>query len=98
MKCQDYKYMMLDDIRGTLSRTEKIELERHLLECPSCFQSLQKLKSGQLSGESATGLFWYLLKPSGGYKSMFLLGSLCIILFFMALVVIQFKYPLLFKF
>ncbi len=86
---------MFDLIDDKLSEALRKEMESHLDECPSCAQRFAKMKDREAErGEKGTGLFWYMLAPSGGFKRFFFVGAIFTFILVMALISVQLKKPL----
>ncbi|MBU7005611.1 anti-sigma factor family protein [Phosphitispora fastidiosa] len=94
MNCHECRYLMFDLIDDKLSEDLRQEMEKHLDECPSCAQSFAKMKAREAAKEKeekASGLFWYLLMPSGGFKRFFFVGAIFTFILVMALISVQLK-------
>ena len=82
MNCNECRYIMFDYIDNKLPVATKMEMETHLNQCAACAEKLARLNEKQLvEEETPLGLFWYLFKPSGGYKRAFLLGAVLTLVF-----------------
>lgn len=93
MKCQECKYLMFDYIDLKLEPAVQAELDHHLKECPACAQKVEKLRERQ-EQEKLEGMFWYLFKPSGGFKRLFILGAIFTFILVMALISLKMRVPL----
>ncbi len=93
MKCHECRYLMFDYIDKKLSEPVIKEMEKHLEECPSCAERMAKLARPQ-EEEKPSGLFWYLLMPSGGFKRFFFVGAIFTFILVLALISVQLKKPL----
>ena len=93
MKCHECNYLMFDYLDGKLPIAEKMDLESHLGECPACAERLARLKQSQ-EEEKPTGLFWYLWRPSGGFKRFFFLGAIFTCILVLLLISFQMKWSL----
>lgn len=91
MNCNECRYVMFDYIEHKLSVATKMEMETHLNECAACSEKLARLKDERLAEEETPGLFWYLFKPSGGYKRFFFLGSILTLVFVLYLMYSRLK-------
>ncbi len=97
MNCHECRYLMFDLIDDKLSEDLRQEMESHLDECPSCAQKYDKMKARdeeKEKEEKASGLFWYLLMPSGGFKRFFFVGAIFTFILVMALISVQLNKPL----
>lgn len=92
MKCHECNYLMFDYLDGKLSASEKMEFESHLSECPVCAERLSRLNKQQ--EEKPTGMFWYLWRPSGGFKRFFFLGAIFTFILVLALISFKLNHPL----
>ncbi len=67
---------MFDYVDQKLTGAAKLDMEKHLRECPACAARLEGLYDQRAEEEDKPlGLFWYLLKPSGGFKRFFIAGA-----------------------
>lgn len=90
MKCQEFKYLMFDYIDRKLEPAVQAEMDQHMKECPACAQKVEKLEERQ-EQEKLEGMFWYLFKPSGGFKRLFFLGAIVTFILVMALISLKMK-------
>lgn|GEM_PF-2512195 len=93
MNCNECRYLMFDLIDEKLSGPVKREMEEHLEQCGACADRLVKMKNRH-EEEKPTGLFWYLLAPSGGFKRFFFIGAIFTFILVLALISVQLKKPL----
>lgn len=93
VNCHECKYLMFDYIDEKLSIQVKMEMEKHLEECPACAERLATLKARQ-EEEKPIGMFWYLLRPSGGFKRFFFIGAIFTFILVLALISVQMRKPL----
>jgi hypothetical protein len=84
---------MFDLLDEKLSEPVKQEVEEHLEQCEACAERLANMKDRQ-EKEKSTGLFWYLLAPSGGFKRFFFIGAIFTFILVLALISVQLKKPL----
>ncbi|MHB9095127.1 MAG: anti-sigma factor family protein [Eubacteriales bacterium] len=93
MNCHECKYLMFDYVDDKLSSPVRLDMERHFEECSVCAEKLAKLKARQ-EEEKPIGMFWYLLRPSGGFKRFFFIGAIFTFILVLALISVQMKKPL----
>jgi len=84
---------MFDYADKKLSSRAMTEVDEHLERCPSCAERFAKIKERQ-DDEKPAGLFWYLLKPSGGFKRFFFVGAIFTLILVLALISLGLKKPL----
>lgn len=92
MKCDEFRYLMFDYVDQNLSDEVKQQMEAHINECSACAERMTKLQENQ-DEEKPTGLFWYLLRPSGGFKSIFFIGAICTFILVVALFYFRMRRP-----
>lgn len=93
MNCHECRYLMFDYVDDKMSEPLKTEMDQHLEQCTACTERLAGLKARQQE-EKLAGMFWYLLRPSGGFKRFFIIGAILTFILVLALVSIQMKKPL----
>lgn len=93
MNCYECKYLMFDYIDNKLSEPARREMEQHMEQCQSCADRLVQVKAKQ-EEEKISGLFWYMFKPSGGFKRFFFIGAIFTFILVVALISVSMKNPM----
>jgi len=86
MKCHECRYLSFDYGDGKLSPETRELFEKHLAECPDCLERVNRMQERKTQEEQTTGLFWYLLRPAGGFKRFFFIGAVLTFILVMALI------------
>ena len=95
MNCHECSYLMFDLIDDKLSPEVSEDMKTHLDGCPTCAGKLEKMKAREKAQEEkSSGLFWYLLMPSGGFKRFFFVGAIFTFILVLALISVQIKKPI----
>lgn len=94
MKCQECRYLSFDYVDDKLSPDTRELFEKHLAECPACAERVARMQDRKTEEEKVTGLFWYLLRPAGGFKRFFIVGAFLTLLLVMALISIKVGKPI----
>lgn len=94
MKCHECRYLSFDYVDDKLSPEIRELFEKHLTACPDCAERVARLKERKIEEEKVTGLFWYLLRPAGGYKRFFIVGAFLTIILVMGLISLKIGKPI----
>lgn len=97
VKCHECKYLMFDYVDRKLADGVRGEMDKHFEECSDCADRLLKTKQRQNEKEEQDkllGMFWYLLRPSGGFKRFFIVGAIFTFILVLALISIQMRKPM----
>ncbi len=94
MKCHECRYLSFDYVDDKLSPESRELFAKHLAECPACAERVAKMQGRKTNEEITSGLFWYLLRPAGGFKRFFIIGALLTIILVMALISIHVGEPI----
>lgn len=82
MNCKECRYLMFDYVDDKLSSRVKQAVDEHIATCAECSRKLEETKERQDELEKNSGMFFYLFKPSGGYKRIFFAGAVITFILF----------------
>ncbi|KNZ70462.1 putative transmembrane anti-sigma factor [Thermincola ferriacetica] len=91
MNCKECRYLLFDYVDNKLTPDTKEIIDEHLQVCPECAARMEALQVRQEELEQASGMFFYLFKPSGGFKRLFIIASLLTALLFAILTYLHLK-------
>lgn len=94
MNCHECRYLSFDYVDDKLSSETREMFEKHLAECPDCSERIDRMRERKTEEEKVTGLFWYLLRPAGGFKRFFIMGAFLTMILVMALISIHVGKPI----